>query len=238
MKTKLFILFILLSTSQLVVGQHTFSIIAFDSITRQVGGAGATCYQTVNDIADVHPGVGFIHTQSYMNVENQKTAKNLMDLHFSPQQIIDSLKKGDVEQKPSIRQYAVIDLLNGGRAAEYTGNDCFDYKGSRVGKNYVIIGNILSGPEILDSMETRFKSCTGSLENKLMAAMQGAKIPGADKRCVEKKVSSLSAYIIVANPTDKVGAYYLNLNIENVYPAEPIDKLQSSFNSWLAKKQN
>lgn len=217
--------------------QHTFSIIAIDSVTHQVGGAGATCFQTVNDIADVHPGVGFIHTQSYMNLENQKIAKSLMEKHYSPEQIVDSLKRGDVEQNSSVRQYAAIDLVNGGRCAAFTGNNCFDYKGSRIGKNYVIIGNILAGPEILDSMELQFNKCKGTLEQKLMAAMQGAKVPGADKRCLEKNVSSLSAYMIVANPTDKLGSYYLNINIENVYPADPIDILQSDFDKWVVKKE-
>ena len=126
-------------------------VLKYNPITNQVGGAGATCYQTVNDIADVHPGVGFVHTQSYMNSENQKLAKNLMDKHYSPKQIMDSLKKGDVEQNPSIRQYAAIDLTVGSCGAAFTGENCFDYKGSRIGRNYVIVGNILAGPHITSS---------------------------------------------------------------------------------------
>lgn len=215
--------------------QHTFSIVAIDPITHEVGGAGATCYQTVNDIADVHPGVGYIHTQSYMNTENQALARTLMNKYFTPSAIVDSLKRTDAEHTPWLRQYAVIDLTDGGRTAAFTGDSCFEYKGARIGKTYVIIGNILAGPEILDAMEKGFTSCKGSLSDKLMAALLAAKVPGADKRCTEQKVSSLSAYILVAKPEDQPGAYFLNLNIENVYPNDPIDVLQSNYTLW---KQN
>ena len=237
MKTVLTILHLTLCILNNAFSQHTFSIIAIDTLTNEVGGAGATCYKTVNDIADVHPGIGYIHTQSYVNYDNQKRAKDLMDKHFSPQQIIDSLQKYDVEKTPELRQYSVIDLTNGGRTAAFTGENCFDYKGARIGKNYVIIGNILAGPEILDSMETKFINTKGSLEEKMMAALQGAKVPGADKRCTDQKVSSLSAYIIVAKPQDTSSKFYLNLNIENVYPLDPIDVLQTQFNNWKASKK-
>ena len=86
-------------------------------------------------------------------------------------------------------------------------------------------------------MEVCFNRCKGKLDEKLMSALQGAKVPGADKRCLEKNVSSLSAFIIVANPADKTAEYYLNLNVENVYPSDPIDILQLNYNTWKAKNK-
>jgi len=216
-----------------VVGQHTFSIVAIDPATGQVGGAGATCYATVNDIADVHPGVGFIHTQSYVNYQNQAFAKNLMDQGFSPQEIMDtlSLYSVDADNAPSYRQYTAIDLVNGGRSAAFSGQDCFDYKGHRLGQTYAIAGNILLGPEVLDSMESRFLNTQGTLAEKLMSSLQGAKIQGADKRCIDSMVSSLSAYLIVSKPSDVAPNYYINLNVENVMPQDPIDVLQTQFDA-------
>jgi uncharacterized Ntn-hydrolase superfamily protein len=223
-------MFMLLSQ---VVGQHTFSIVAIDPATGQVGGAGATCYATVNDIADVHPGVGFIHTQSYVNYQNQAFAKNLMDQGFSPQEIMDtlSLYSVDADNAPSYRQYTAIDLVNGGRSAAFSGQDCFDYKGHRLGQTYAIAGNILLGPEVLDSMESRFLNTQGTLAEKLMSSLQGAKIQGADKRCIDSMVSSLSAYLIVSKPSDLAPNYYINLNVENVMPQDPIDVLQTQFDA-------
>ena len=87
-----------------------------------------------------------------------------------------------------------------------------DYKNHIVGPNYAIQGNILSGQAILDSMEARFLATPGPLADKLMAALQGANVPGADTRCLANGTSSLSAFLRVAKPNDLPGAFYLDLN--------------------------
>ena len=73
-------------------GQDTFSIVAVDSSTSEVGSAGASCVdtRTVPEgsilLSDIHPGVGGINTQALWNQENQNYAKRLMDQNFSPQE--------------------------------------------------------------------------------------------------------------------------------------------------------
>lgn len=228
MKTSTLLLFFFLTLA--VKGQHTFSIVAVDTITGEVGGAGATCYAVVNDIADVHPGVGFIHTQSYVDYDNQAYARTLMDRGFLPQEIMDSLAAHDISSQPQLRQYAAV-TLSGPHSAAFTGTSCYTYRGQRLGSTYAIAGNILKGAMVLDSMEACFNRTQGSLSDKLMAALQGAKIIGADKRCVNDGVSSLSAYMIVAKPTDVKPNYYINLNVENVWPLDPIDTLQTLYNN-------
>ena len=217
--------------------QDTFSICAFDSSTGQVGSAGATCITSATVsaiiISDVHPGVGVVHSQAYWLAANQNYAKSLMNLGLPPQQIIDSMIAHDVQNNPSIRQYGIVALANGGQSAAYTGVNCNNYKNHITGPNYSIQGNILLGQMILDSMETKFLNTQGSLACKLMAALQGAKVPGADTRCMNYGISSYSAFIRVANPTDTAGNFYLDLTV-NTFPGnlDPIDTLQVMFNSW------
>lgn len=219
------------------VSQDTFSICAFDSATGQVGSAGATCITSASIsaiiISDVHPGVGVVHTQAYWLVANQNYAKSLMNLGLPPQQIIDSMVAHDAQSNPTIRQYGIVALANGGQSAGYTGVNCNNYKNHITGPNYAIQGNILLGQMILDSMETKFLNTPGSLACKLMAALQGAKIPGADTRCLQYGISSYSAFIRVANPTDSAGNFYLDLTV-NTFPGnlDPIDTLQVMFNNW------
>ena len=93
---------------------------------------------------------------------------------------------------------------------------------------YSIQGNILLGKHILDSMESRFRSTNGSIACRLMAALQGAKVIGADTRCAANNSSSLFAFVKVAKPTDSYGKpsifeSYITYNGEMV---EPIDELQ------------
>ena len=215
------------------LSQDTFSIVAVDPVTQEVGSAGASCINGSIIISDVHPGIGAVHTQSYWNSTNQNNASDLMAQGYTPEEIIEYLVENDAQGNPAIRQYGVVDLVAGGRSAAFTGENCYDYKDHILGITYSIQGNILLGQEVLDSMETNFLNTSGSLATRLMAAMQGAKIPGADTRCLSSGISSLSAFIRVAQPTNSEDSLYLHLNVNNTQPGiDPIDTLQDLFDEW------
>ena len=55
----------------------TFSIVAVDTTTGEVGSAGGSCIAGSIIISDIHPGVGAIHTQSYYLSANQNYALSL-----------------------------------------------------------------------------------------------------------------------------------------------------------------
>jgi len=213
--------------------QHTFSICAVDVVTGQVGSAGASCIASSDIISDVHPGVGVIHTQASYIGPNQNYAEGLMDDGVAPDDIIDSLVENDAVNNPYIRQYGVADLIDGGRAASYTGESCMDWKGHITGPTYSIQGNILLGPQIIDSMETWFLNTEGNLACKLMAALQGAKVPGADTRCLDDGISALSAFIRVAKPDDDEHALWMDIVVEDVagLDIDPVDSLQQLFDA-------
>ncbi len=241
---KFFLIFVLV----LLIFQYrssnsdTFSICAVDLATNQVGSAGASCYNNPPGciiLSDVHPGVGVIHTQALWLQANQNYGHQLMLLGLSPQQIIDSLVAHDAGNNPTVRQYGIVDLVAGGRFASYTGVNCTDWKGHLNGPVYSIQGNILLGPQIIDSMKARYLNTPGMLAIKLMAALQGAKVVGADTRCTGYNTSSSSAFIRVAKSTDPInGPYWLDLSVnvptEFLYNNDPIDSLQVLFNIWLS----
>lgn len=225
--------------------QHTFSIVAVDANTGEVGSAGATCLDENNVehgaliISDVIPNIGAIHTQSFWIPQNQINAHERMEMGDSPQEIIDWLIANDVQNNPAQRQYGVVDL-NGGepRSAAFTGEDCFDEKNHITGPNYSIQGNILISQDVLTNMEAGFLNTAGTLADKLMGAMQGANIQGADARCFDEGVSSLSAFLRVAQPSDTDGSYgnlSLDINIAGTpFGVEPIDELQNEYDDFLA----
>ena len=166
-----------------------------------------------------------------------------MEAGDSPQEIMDWLVANDVNGNPATRQYVAVDL-NGGspRSAAFTGNDCFEEFIDITGPNYAIAGNILISEDVVNDMETAFLNTTGTLADKLMAALQGAKRPGADVRCLGDGVSSLSAFLRVADPSDTSSAYgdlSLDLNVwvtGTVF--EPIDALQDAYDASLSINEN
>jgi uncharacterized Ntn-hydrolase superfamily protein len=227
----------LLIISSTLSSQDTFSIVAVDTITGELGSAGASCIgapqipQGCYILSDVLPGIGVIHTQASYNAANQNYARSLMLDGVSPDEMIELLVENDVGNNPGIRQYGIVDFYTGSpRTAAYTGANCLNYKNHIVGPNYTIQGNILLGQQILDSMEARFLSTEGELACKLMAAMQGAKVVGADTRCLNAGISSLSAFIRVAKPDDPADELYLDINIPSTTTGvDPIDSLQVLF---------
>lgn len=230
-KISAFFLFILLINTSF--GQDTFSITAVDPVTGLVGSAGASCIAGSIILSDVHPNRGVIHTQAQYNSTNQLIGRNLMNLGFTPQQIIDSLVARD--SNPTIRQYGITDFVGTTvRTAGYTGVNCTNYKNHNLGPTFTVQGNILLGQQILDSMYSRYINTPGTMAEKLMAALQGAKVIGADTRCMASNRSSISAFIRVAKPTDpQSGPYWLDLNVQTVpAPRDPIDSLQILFNQW------
>lgn len=235
----LFIAILLLAGQ--INAQDTFSIAAVDTLTGEVGSAGASCIDNTaiaggaKIISDVIPGRGVIHTQSYWLAANQQNAHAHMMAGESPQQIIDWLIANDAQNLPGRRQYGIVDFDEAGKArsAAFTGDQCMNWKGHIAGINYSIQGNILLNEGIIDSMEARFLRAEGGLSDKLMAALQGANVPGADSRCLNEGVSSLSAFIRLARPTDHPDTLYLDLNVpQTPYGVEPIDSLQVLYDNW------
>jgi len=221
------------------IPQDTFSIVAIDPVSGQVGSAGASCIAGSIILSDVHPGRGVIHTQASYLSANQNYARSLMNLGLSPQQIRDSVVAHDAQNNPTVRQYGIVDLIGGGRTAAYTGVNCLNYKNHILGPTYSIQGNILLGQQILDSMQARFLRTTGTLADKMMAALQGAKVVGADTRCTGRNTSSISSFIRMGRTQDTLGILYLNLNVNNTpVGRDPIDSLQILYNNWLTSIKN
>lgn len=242
-RVKIIILCFILSGLNGIKAQDTFSILAFDSITGEVGAAGASCVDlfqftgyTNHFIAELFPGEGAIATQaSYLPI-NQINARNQFLAGDSPSQLINWLNANDAQSATSAqtRQYGVVRMNKGyPMAAAFTGTACLDYKNHITGPNYSIQGNILLGQKVLDSMEIRFNREKGDLACKLMAAMQGANMVGADSRCAANGSSSLFAFLKVTLPTDTFAFPYflVSLKTPNNAGIEPIDSLQILFNA-------
>ena len=224
---------IILSLFNILLSNDTFSIVAVDTLTGQIGSAGASCIQGSIIISDIHPGLGAIHTQSYWNASNQDSASSLMEQGYAPQDIIDWLVENDAQNDPTIRQYGVVDLLEGGRSAAFTGENCSDFKGHKIGDTYAIQGNILLGQSILDDMEEAFLTQYGTFEEKLMASLMAANVVGADTRCTPYGTPSISAFIRVSGPDDYGDHLFMDINVNNApLTLNPLDSLHVLYWDW------
>ncbi len=224
------------------ITQHTFSIVAIDTATSEIGSAGATCGDSIiwpgtpgaYIISDILPGIGAIHTQAAYLSGNKANANLRMAGGYSPEEVIDYALANDVQGDTTSRQYGVVGFHGGTvKSAGYTGANCLDEKAHITGPTYAIQGNILLDSAILDSMEARFLNAQGCLADRLMQAMQGANEVGADSRCSVYGTSSLSAFIRVAKPGDPANDFHLDINVAATpNGVEPIDELQTRYDNW------
>ncbi|MEO1574989.1 MAG: DUF1028 domain-containing protein, partial [Pseudomonadota bacterium] len=218
--------------------QATFSIVAFDPYTREVGSAVATCVN-INALGSFvsrfAPGRGAINAQSFASVPNLENGQDRLIMGNSAQEALQWLIDNDVDGTPEQRQYAIVTMTDTAfdNTVTYSGAANTTFAGGVDGENYAIAGNILSGEDIILQMQTAFENSEGWLGDRLMAALQAAKEPRADRRC--PNTSALAAYIGVSRVGDDPDTPYLRLDVRSPNSlVEPIDLLQDAFDDWKA----
>ncbi|MBK5215033.1 MAG: DUF1028 domain-containing protein, partial [Flavobacteriaceae bacterium] len=222
----------------------TFSIVAYDPVTGEIGGAGCSCYSGkidfLNDLVRSGSGtlLGAIHTQAAYNATNQAAARTRMLNGDTPQQIINWLVANDPGSGTiGSRQYGIVGISGIGTitTAGYTGATNGNFANDIQGPTYSIQGNILdtaNGPDLLNDIETAFLNAKGTLADKLMAALQGAKRVGGDNRCQGEGQSGRAAFIRVLRPSDAANNPYINISVyPNMLNVEPIDVLQCNYDT-------
>lgn len=228
------ILFLLVIYSE---SHATFSIVAVDTVTGTVGSAGASCIENSYIINDVVEGIGALNTQSFWLAGNQNNAHTLLIGGILPDSIMQWLEANDFQSDPQVRQYGAATLAGPAAAASFTGVFCIDWRGHIVGPGYAIQGNILLDSSIVENMETAYLSATGPLEDRLMAALEAAKVPGADSRCASANKSSISAYIKVARIGDGATPYLYERVNSTPASVDPIDVLRTQYDVWKLRQQ-
>lgn len=242
MKTFLRSIIIFSLSSTCLMAQDTFSIVVADTASKELGSAGASCIPNSIIISDIIQGIGVMHTQASYLPGNKNNARQYMEEGLDPDSVIKLLIKNDVQGRPEYRQYGIASLK--GKSAAFTGDSCLNYHNHFFGNDgsvfFSIQGNILLGDYVIDSMKNAFLRTKGPLEVRMMAALQGANFPGADSRCLDSakgyKKPSISAFIRLNKPNDwdRLGEYYMDINVGNTKPAQnPIDSLQFLFDNFV-----
>jgi uncharacterized Ntn-hydrolase superfamily protein len=184
-------------------------------------------------------GVGAIAAQAYLNPTYRDRAQELMQLGYTPTEIIAQLAIEDANHQ--WRQYGIVDLQ--GRMDAFTGSNADDEKGHRSGTIgdfvYSVQGNILVSQAVLDDMETAFRGTNGNLARRLMAALEAGDDAGGDGRCTAYGKTALSAFITVLRPGDGASPY-LDIDVPSTPAAagseDPIDTLRDEYDAWAAAK--
>ena len=167
----------------------TYSIIAYDEETGQLGVAVQSHWFSVGSLVPwVKAGVGAVATQSFVKVEYGQNGLKLMENGFSAEEALTFLVEDD--ENSAIRQVGMVDV--NGSAAAFTGQNCIQFAGHIVGKNYTVQANLMASATVLTAMVGAYETASGELVDRLMKALEAAQNEGGDIR------GKQSAAIVVA----------------------------------------
>ena len=202
----------------------TFSIVAYDSITNEIGVAvQSKVYNVGITVPWAKAGVGGIATQALSNTSHGPNGLELLASGLSAQQTLDKLVTGDKGFEN--RQLGAVDVHGG--SATFTGKECMDWAGGIAQRGYAIQGNILAGEAVVTEMEKAFLSTEGELSRKLVAALLAGQAAGGDTR------GKQSAALLVVRPSDEYPEYntrYVEIKVEDhPEPIKELDKLLEKF---------
>jgi uncharacterized Ntn-hydrolase superfamily protein len=158
----------------------TWSIIAKDNVTGQIGIAVATKFFAVGGrVPHIAPAIGGIATQALVNPYYGIDGVRLLRDGRSPHDIIETLIASDAGH--ASRQLHIMDAK--GQIAAYTGNDCVDWCGHLKGDGFSIAGNMLANGRVLDDTAKAYVANAGTpFPRRLIAAMRAGEAAGGDKR--------------------------------------------------------
>ena len=158
----------------------TFSIVAWDSATGDLGCAVASKFPAVGAVVPwIEAEVGAVATQSFVNARYGPDGLALLREGVAPDEAARRLTDADDER--AVRQLGIVDAT--GRAASFTGDDCLDWAGGATGEGYAIQGNILADAGVVEAMEAAWHAHAGAaLADRLYAVLLAGDRAGGDRR--------------------------------------------------------
>lgn len=169
----------------------TFSILAMDPATGEIGGAvQSRVFSVGNGVLWAEAGVGVVATQAIVDVSYGPQALALLRQGVPAGEVARRVWEADPDPRPTDwskqgRQFAVIDARGG--VAAFTGPRATEWAGHRactvVGTPCTAQGNILASAAVVDSMVAAYQRTAGEhISFRLLAALEAGQAAGGDRR--------------------------------------------------------
>ena len=158
---------------------HTYSIVARDTVTGEMGVAVQSHWFSVGSLVTWgKAGVGVVATQSFINPSFGPRGLSLLENGLTPELAVKTLLELDEGRK--VRQLAILDVH--GNVEAYTGENCIVEAGHFVGNNFSVQANLMDKNTVWPAMAEAFKNAKGTLAERMLQAMEAAQKEGGDIR--------------------------------------------------------
>jgi uncharacterized Ntn-hydrolase superfamily protein len=192
----------------------TYSIVAFDPATRQLGVGVQSHWFSVGSLCSwARPGVGAVATQSVVEPAYGPRGLDRMERGESAREALGALLGED--PLADVRQVAFADAE--GRVAVHTGVRCIPFAGHATAQHVSCQANMMARETVPDAMLGAYQSSEGSLTERLLTALQAAEAEGGDIR------GRQSAALLVVPENGEWWETTVDLRVED--HADPIGEL-------------
>ena len=158
---------------------HTYSIVARDPDTGQLGVAVQSHYFSVGSVVTwAEAGVGAVASQSLSDPAYGKLGLDLMRAGKSAPDTLAGLVASDSMQ--AVRQVAMVDAF--GRVAAHTGSTTIPEAGHIVGDGFSVQANMMLKNSVWPAMAEAYTGAKGELVDRFLAALDAAETEGGDIR--------------------------------------------------------
>lgn len=217
----------------------TYSIVAVDMATGEVGGAGTSCLGG-GDVFVIYRGVpdrGVVHAQAQYSASGRERAAQLLSQGQSAADALNAVTALTFDANIAVRQYGIVDI--GGRAVGYTGPGTMPFAADRQGSAgsfvYSVQGNILTSAAVLEQAAAAFQAEGCDLAQRLLSGLRaGARGGEGDSRCTGNGIPADSAFLQVERPAGIEGDY-LALHVESSGDESPLPLLEAQLNQWRSE---
>ncbi len=158
---------------------HTYSIVARDSKTGELGVAVQTHYFGVGSrVVWAEPGIGAVATQSFIKTAYGPDGLDLMRSGKTAAEALTTLVKADTHA--DVRQVGMVDAT--GNVANHTGQKSIAEYCDIAGAEYTVQANLMWKSTVCEAMSQAYESARGDLAERLMFALEAAQGEGGDIR--------------------------------------------------------
>ena len=178
----------------------TYTVIAGCARTGQLGIGIATYSLAVGGYCPaIRGGLGVVSTQAFVNLKLGNLALRLMDLGYSPDKVMSELAEDDPDF--SYRQVGIVNAEN--VISVHTGSNTRPWAGHLTGDDYIVMGNVLAGEEVVQAMaETFEKKEQLDLDERLLGTLEAGRDAGGQATADGTHLNERSAAIIIHGHRD------------------------------------
>ncbi len=212
----------------------TFTLLARDRTAGLLGAVTASRSLAVgNAVLAIDPTVGIVASQAWTNRALRGRMLDALAAGESPDAVVGRIAEWD--EAPEFRQTAALDLT--GRTGAWVGDLTSPWTGQRHGTDYVTVGNLLTGPEVLDAIADSFErsapepgfpeleqtTAIAVFARRLLVALHAGQSAGGDAR------GRQSAAILVATRQERrihPPELAVDLRVDDhTHPVDELDRL-------------